>query len=233
MLKLNKKVYNKTFGKIVRTFGFLLILIASIYFGANLVIAYQDLPLMNFLLPFAEIIDGIIGIPFIAEYAFFMLIIGLLMVIWAIRKGIIIRVLLTFVLLVMSVYAMVADIVYMTWLSVEMPAWWHTILDFAKPLLDQFLALHGAVEPALVLLVPILLWITFRNKKPFRLSVFLMRLGSIAMLLATLMVIVSEDFFTALQGVDLYQTIYLLMYIFTYLFFLAGSIFGLVGMTKA
>ena len=231
-MSLNKRVYNKTFGKIVRTLGFLLVFVSSIYFSTNLVIAYSDLPLMNFLLPFADMIDGIIGIPFIAEYAFLMLILGLLFIIWAIRRGFVLRILLTFVLLVMTVYAMSQPIVYMTYLAIDMPAWWETVLGFANPLLDQFLALHGAVGPAVVLLVPILLWITFRNKKPIRFSVFLMRLGSIAMVLATLMVIVSEDFFTALQSVEIYETIYLLAYIFTYLFYMVGSIFGILGLTK-
>ena len=229
---MNKRVYNKTFGKIFRTLGFLLILVSSIYFGARLVLEYNTLPLMNFLLPFADMIDDIIGFPFIVEYAFLMLIVGLLFVIWAIRRGIILRVLLTFVLMVMTVYAMSQPIVYMTFLAIDMPAWWETVLGFANPLLDQFLALHGAVGPAVVLLVPALLWITFRNKKPVRLSVFLMRLGSIAMLLATLMVIVSEDFFTDLQGFDIYVTIYLMAYIFTYLFYIVGSVFGIIGMTK-
>lgn len=225
-------MYNKTFGKIVRTLGFLLVLVSSIYFGANLVIAYSDLPFMNFLLPFADFIDGIIGFPFITEYAFLMLIVGLLFIIWAIRRGFILRILLTFVLLVMTVYAMSQPISYMTYLAIDMPAWWQTILGFANPLLDQFLGLHGAVGPAVVLLVPILLWITFRNKKPVRFSVFLMRLGSIAMLLGTLMVIVAEDFFTALQGVEIYETIYLMAYILTYLFYIAGSVFGVLGLTK-
>lgn len=229
---MNKRVYNKTFGKIFRTCGFLLILVSSIYFGANLVIAYSDLPLMNFLLPFANMIDGIIGFPFIVEYAFLMLIVGLIFVIWAIRRGFILRILLTFVLLVMTVYAMSQPIVYMTFLAIDMPAWWATVLGFANPLLDQFLALHGAVGPAVVLLVPALLWITFRNKKPRRLSIFLMRLGSIAMLVATLMVIVSEDFFTDLQSFAIYETIYLLAYIFTYLFYMVGSVFGILGAAK-
>ena len=229
---MNKRVYNKTFGKIARTLGFLLVLVSSIYFGANLVIAYSDLPFMNFLLPFADFIDGIIGFPFIVEYAFLMLIVGLLFIIWAIRRGFILRILLTFVLIVMTVYAMSQPISYMTYLAIDMPGWWQTILGFANPLLDQFLGLHGAVGPAVVLLVPILLWITFRNKKPVRFSVFLMRLGSIAMVLGTLMVIVAEDFFTALQGVEIYETIYLMAYILTYLFYIAGSIFGVLGLTK-
>ncbi len=132
----------------------------------------------------------------------------------------------------MTVYAMSQPIVYMTFLAIDMPAWWATVLGFANPLLDQFLALHGAVGPAVVLLVPALLWITFRNKKPRRLSIFLMRLGSIAMLVATLMVIVSEDFFTDLQSFAIYETIYLLAYIFTYLFYMVGSVFGILGAAK-
>lgn len=229
---MNNRVYNKTFGKIFRTLGFLLILVSSIYFGARLVLEYQTLPLMNFLSPFADFIDSIIGIEFIQTYAFLMLLVGLTCVVWAVRRGIVIRVLLTFVLLVMSIYAMVADIVYMTWLPIQMPIWWASILSFAKPLVDQLFSLHGAVEPGVVLLVPILLWITFRNKKPSRFSVFLMRLGSISMVIAILMVIVATDFFTDLQGVAIYETIYLMAYIFTYLFYIAGSVFGILGAAK-
>lgn len=229
---MNKRVYNKTFGKIFRTLGFLLILVSSIYFGARLVLEYNTLPLMNFLSPFADFIDSIIGIDFIQKYAFLMLLVGLTFVVWAIRRGIIFRVLLTFLLLVMSVYAMVADIVYMTWLPISVPIWWASILDFATPLIDQLFALHGAVEPAIVLLVPILLWIIFRNKKPGRLSIFMMRMGSVAMALAIIMVVVATDFFTDLQGLDIYVTIYLMAYIFTYLFYIVGSVFGIIGMTK-
>lgn len=230
---MNKRVYNKTFGKIFRTLGFLLILVSSIHFGARLIIEYQALPLMNFLLPFATLIHDTLGFSFIEEYAFLALIVGLLFVIWAIRKGIILRVLLTFVLVVMTVDAMISDIVYMTWLPIAMPNWWQIVLGFAKPLLEQLFALHGAVKAALVLLAPILLFITFKNKKPTRFSIVLMRFGSLAMTLAVIMVIVSVDFFTALQGIDIYQTIYLMLYIFTFLFYILGGLFGLLGMTKA
>src|SRR5690554_4045265 len=98
---MNKRVYNSTFGKIVRTLGFLLVLVSSLYIATFLVIQNSTLPLVGNILPFAEMIDDMIdSLPaFIGDYVGLLLIVGLLMITWAIRRGIILRVLITVLLL--------------------------------------------------------------------------------------------------------------------------------------
>ena len=98
---MNKRVYNSTFGKIVRTLGFLLVLVSPLYIATFLVIQNSTLPLVGNILPFAEIIDDMIdSLPaFIGDYVGLLLIIGLLMITWAIRRGIVLRVLITVLLL--------------------------------------------------------------------------------------------------------------------------------------
>jgi len=58
---MNKRVYNKTFGKIVRTLGFVLVLVSSLYIATSLIIENDTLPFINILTPFAQTADGFLS----------------------------------------------------------------------------------------------------------------------------------------------------------------------------
>ena len=58
---MNKRVYNSTFGKIVRTLGFLLVLVSSLYIATYLVLQNSTLPFVSNILPFADNINNFIS----------------------------------------------------------------------------------------------------------------------------------------------------------------------------
>ena len=60
----------------------------------------------------------------------------------------------------------------------------------------------------------------------------MLRLGSIALFLAILMLTVADLFVASLQTVDIYNTIKIMLYIVTYLLFIVGGVFGTIGLTR-
>lgn len=230
---MNKRVYNKTFGKIVRTLGFLLILASSIFIGTALVLENDTLPFIDNLTPFATIADGILAnIPLIADYAGLLLVVGLILLLWAIRKGLILRVLLTVVLLFGFIESSISGTSQLVPVTLASPSWLAGVLGMIEPLVNQLTAMSPYVIPGVAVAAPFLLWMLFAYKKPGRFSLFMLRLGSIALFLAVLMLAVANLFVTSLLTVDIYNTIEIMLYIVTYLLFVIGGAFGVLGVTR-
>jgi len=231
---MNKRVYNSTFGKIVRTLGFLLVLVSSLYIATFLVIQNSTLPLVGNILPFAEIIDDMIdSLPaFIGDYVGLLLIVGLLMITWAIRRGIVLRVLITVLLLFGYFESAINDSSSLAPIILDQPAFMTSILDLVEPFYDQIVGLSEYVVPGAMLAAPMFLWALFANKKPGRFSVLMLRLGSIALFLAILMLQVGELFLADLALENWYLTVQTSLYLVTYLAFLVGSVFGVLGFSR-
>lgn len=231
---MNKRVYNSTFGKIVRTLGFLLVLVSSLYIATFLVIQNSTLPLVGNILPFAEIIDDMIdSLPaFIGDYVGLLLIVGLLMITWAIRRGIVLRVLITVLLLFGYFESAINDSSSLAPIILDHPAFMTSILDLVEPFYDQIVGLSEYVVPGAMLAAPMFLWALFANKKPGRFSVLMLRLGSIALFLAILMLTVGELFLADLALENWYLTVQTSLYMVTYLAFLVGSVFGVLGFSR-
>ncbi len=230
---MNKRVYNKVFGKIVRTLGFFLVFASSLYIATTLVLENGTLPFISYLTPFAELADGYLSvIPLLAEYTGLALVVGLILILWAIRRGIILRVLLTVVLVfgfLESAMSGTSALVPVTLLS---PGWLQGVVDLVGQFVDLLTGLSIYVVPGIGVAAPFLLWILFAYKKPGRFSLLMLRLGSITMFLAILMLAVAQLFVTSLQSVDIFSMINMLLYIVTYLAFIVGGLFGTIGMTR-
>lgn len=230
---VNKRVYNKTFGKIVRTLGFLLILVSSVFIGTVLVLENDTLPFIDNLTPFAQMADGILAnIPLIADYAGLGLVVGLILLLWAIRKGFILRVLLTVVLLFGFIESSISGTSQLVPVTLASPSWLSGVLSMIEPFVEQITAMSPYVIPGVGVAVPFFLWILFAYKKPGRFSLFMLRLGSIALFLAVAMYAVANLFVASLLTVDIYSTIEIMLYIITYLLFVVGGAFGTVGVTR-
>ncbi len=230
---MNKRVYNKTFGKIVRTLGFLLILASSIFLATKLVLQNGTLPFIDNLTPFANTADGYATtFPFIAEYAGIALVIGLILVLWAIRKGLILRIVLTVILVFGFIESSISGTSALVPITLASPVWLAGVLDMIESLVDQITALSSYVIPGVAVAAPFLLWILFAYKKPGRFSLFMLRMGSIALFLAIVMLTVAELFATNLLTVDIYNTVEIMLYIITYLFFIVGGLFGTIGAAR-
>jgi type IV secretory pathway VirB2 component (pilin) len=230
---MNKRVYNKTFGKIVRTLGFIFILVSSVFLAVQLILTYQTLPFIENLLPYAELVnDAIAPYAFISEYAVLALIVGEILILWAIRRGLILRVLLTVTLIFLFVENSFAGQSVLVPIAVDSPAWLGNILGFIEGPFEQLVALSEYIIPGVTVAVPFLLWVLYAYKKPGRFSIFMLRLGSITLFLAIAMLIVKNLFVPSLQDVEVYGTITTVFYILTYLLNAVGGVFGTLGFAR-
>jgi hypothetical protein len=231
---MNKRVYNSTFGKIVRTFGFLLVLVSSLYISTYLIIQNDTLPFVSNLLPFAQQLEGIIDtLPaMIADYVGLALVVGLIMLTWAIRKGIILRVLITVVLLFGYLESAINSSSSLAPITLSNPSWMATVLNLVDSFYTQIIGLSEYVIPGVMVAAPMFLWALFANKKPGRFSVLMMRLGTIALFLAILSLVLGDLFLTTLALENWYMTVQVALYMVTYLLFVVGGAFGVIGFSR-
>lgn len=230
---MKKPVYNKVFGKIVRTLGFILILVSSLFFAVKLILTYQALPFIETLLPYATMIDDILTpYAFINEYAALAFIVGMLFLVWAIRRGIILRVLLTLTLIFLFVENSLSGVSVLVPIAVGAPDWLPNILSFVVDPFNQLVAFSEYIIPGVTVAVPFLLWVVFAYKRPGRISIFMLRVGSVTLFLAIAMLIVQTLFVTSLADVEIYGTINTVFYILTYLLNALGATLGTLGFFK-
>ncbi|MBU1143138.1 MAG: hypothetical protein KKH92_05750 [Firmicutes bacterium] len=229
---MNKRVYNKTLGKIVRTLGFLLILVSSTFLSAKMILGYQDLPLISNVLPYANMINDFVApYPFIDEYALVGLVAGLIMLLWAIRRGLILRVVLTVVLAFVLIEGTISGTSPLFPITLSSPAWVATVLGLVSPIIDLLNGISIYIIPGAAVAVPFLLWVLFAYKKPNRFSIFMLRLGSITLFLAVAM-FAAKQFVASLNDVEIFNTINIVLYLLTYLFYVLGSAFGVLGFAR-
>jgi hypothetical protein len=121
---------------------------------------------------------------------------------------------------------------HLTFLPLLYPEWMEDILVSANELIIQLDNIHEYIVHAAVIAVPILLWYVFANKKPGRISLFLLRIGATFLFLAAGMLVVASEFATSMMTNDLYIQVMISLYTLTYLLFVAGSALGIVGFMK-
>lgn len=229
---MNKRVYNKALGKLVRTLGFILILVSSTFLSAKLILGYQDLPLIENVLPYANMInDYAAPYPIVDEYALLGLVAGLIMLLWAIRRGLVLRVVLTVVLVFVLIEGTIAATSPLFPITLASPTWVATVLGLVSPLIDMLNNISPYIIPGLAVGVPFLLWVLFAYKKPGRFSIFMLRLGSITLFLAVAM-FAGKQFVASLNDVEIFNTINIVLYLLTYLLFVVGSAFGVLGFAR-
>jgi len=231
---MKKRVYNSTVGKIFRTLGFLLVLVSSVYISTYLLLQNTTLPFVGALLPFAEIVEGVINaLPqMISEYVGLALVVGLLLIIWVIRKGVVLRVLITLLLLFGYFESAINNSSALAAITLDYPSWMGAVLDFVEPFYNQLVSISEYIVPIAMLSAPIFLWGLFANKKPGRFSIFMLRVGSTTLFLAILMLVVGQNLITSLGTQNWYLTIETVFYLLTYLLFLVGGVFGVIGFSR-
>jgi hypothetical protein len=234
---MNKRVYNKTFGKIVRTLGFLLILISSVFLAVQLILTYNTLPFISTIEPYAIMVNDILAsqgsiATIISEYALIGVIVGQIMILWAIRRGLILRVILTVTFVFLFVENSIAGESVLVPIMVDSPAWVAGVLDLVRQPFEQLVALSEYIIPGVTVAVPFLLWVVYAYKKPGRLSIFMLRLGALTLFLSILALIVTELFVPSLADIEIVGTIVTVLYILTYLLNALGGVFGVLGFAR-
>lgn len=234
---MKKRVYNTAVGKIFRTLGLLLVLVSSIYLATRLALnpAHADLPFIGNISGYAQMVDDIlVGITFLNEtaYVFLFLSIGLIMLTWAIRRGIILRVLLTGLLVAGFVIAAAVEETLLAPIVVISPAWLLTLLQSLDTLIDNVLAMNDYLIPGVALATAFLLSALFSSKRPRRIYLLFLKVGTGILLLAVLMYFVANTLMTDLLDMEIYVTIMVSNYLLTYLMFAVGGIFGVIGFMR-
>lgn len=234
---MKNRVYNGTVGKIFRTLGFLLVLAASVFMGAG-IITNPDYASISGISNLTSVANQILGVLNETAYAFASLTLGLIFLVFAIRKGVVVKVLLT-VLLVVAYVASLADeslvgvySYYAPVLRTALPSF----LSFLDPavfdLLEQGLNLSEYVLPALYAVVAFLAWVVFAYKKPKRISVTFLRVGALLLFFAVLVTGIKEVLAPNLLTQTFAQTAYVYGYLLAYAFFAVGSVFGVIGFAR-
>lgn len=232
---MNNRVSNGIFGKIIRTLGFILLLASSVLIASELVLANSSYSLVANLEPYANMVGDITSqVGFAVEsYALLGLIVGLLLLTWALRKGIILRLLIT--VLLVFVFADAADnangLFAGTLLAV--PSFVTSGVDLVSSYLDQLINVSPYVVPGASLLLVLFLWGLFANKKPKRFSVTLVRAGLIFMLFAVIVAALPSFASATLFTADWYMIAGVALYLVTYAFFIVGSAFGIIGFLRS
>lgn len=233
---MNNRVSNGVFGKIVRTFGFLLLLVSSVLILTDIILTNAaTISFLSFASPYAQMVEDIVtSLGFqVAEYIFLALVVGLLFLIWAIRKGLILRVLITVLLLFVYVEAIYNTNPLFIGFTPTAPLFISSSLGLISTYLDQAITASPYIVPGASLLLVLFLWMLFANKKPKRFSVTMVRVGSIFLVLAVIVAAIPQIVSLSFAAADWYIMVTVLLYAATYLFYSVGSAFGVLGFARS
>jgi hypothetical protein len=234
---MKNQVYNGPFGKLLRTIGFLAVLVGSLYLATKMVLdpGNAELPLIGNLTEFANLVnDQLTNVTFLNETAYVFLILsgGFILLTWVLRKGLILRVLLTVLLAVNFIFAAATGDTFLAQMAVISPDWLIELLQSIDSIYDEVVALSDYLIPGVALASAFFLWVLFAYKKPGRLSTFVLRMGTTSLFVAILMNFVANAFMTSLLDLEIFMTVMVALYLVTYLLFLLGSALGVLGFTR-
>ncbi len=232
---MNNRVSNGVFGKIVRTLGFILLLAASVLILSQLVIATSDDSIFASLKSYAQMVPDNIpsSTAVIWNFAYLGLVVGLLFLVWSLRKGIILRLLISILLVFVFGESIANGTILFTGVALDNASFLNSAISSVSSYIDQVVSASPYVVPGASVLLALFLWFLFANKKPKRMSVQVVRAGSIFLLLAVLVAalpaIVSSGVFTAVWFI----TIETALYVLAYVLFIIGSVLGILGFARS
>jgi hypothetical protein len=232
---MKKRVENGPFGKLLRTIGFIAVLVGALYIATKLVLnpAHANIPFIKNLVEFAEMVDEqLVHVSFLNDtaYVFLALVGGFLLLLWVIRKGIILRVLLTALLVVGFILDAAAGQSFLAPIVVIRPEWLTELLANLENLINELKSLSDYIVPGISLATAFFLWVLFSYKKPKRISTFLLSGAATLLFLAILMNYVGSSFFSdLLEPGKIGETVMVVLYLAAYLVMIAGSVFGILG----
>ena len=231
---MKNRVYNSTFGKIGRTLGFLLILFSSVVIATQLILINQAYEGISALKPFADQVAEILdSLPeFLGEYVSTMFFLGFIFLVWAIRRGFVLRVVLTVLLVFMLGYTMFSFTGPITPVLLGFPTFLADLLVQLTDLYQKIFDISEYIFFGIALAIPLLLWYVFANKKPGRIPLFLLRVGATFLFLAVAMLGVASEFVTSMLTNALYNQVMQSLYTLSFLLFVGGSALGVVGFMK-
>jgi hypothetical protein len=232
---MNNRVSNGIFGKIIRTLGFVLLLVSSALIASQIVLANTSYSLIANLESYANMVeDATAQLGFAVDtYALLGLIVGLLLLTWSLRKGIILRLLITVSLVFVLAEAVDNANGLFAGAVLTAPVFLSDAVGYVSSYLDQLIAVSAYVVPGASLLAVLFLWGLFANKKPKRLSVNLVRVGMIFLLFAVIVAALPSMATATLFTASWYLIMGVVLYLLSYVFFILGSALGIIGFLRS
>lgn len=231
---MKNRVSNGVFGKTLRTLGFIILLVSSVLLFSQLILTTSN-SVSDFLEPYAELVDDFassLGFA-VLEYAILGFLVGLLLIIWVIRKGFILRVLITVSALFVLVDIIVNQSALFTGLYVMPASFLESAAGSIETLFNDLVAVSKYIVPGVVLLLTLCLYILFANKKPRRLSIRALRVSMFFLILALIVrglpLFVTFSFSTS----SWYLMIDFILYSLFYGFVIVGSAIGITGFFRS
>ena len=224
---MNKRVYNKAVGKIFRTLGFLLILAVSLVIAAELIVA-TGITFLQVAEPYANQLLDLLPVA-IYDYLGLGLLAGFLFLVWSIRRGVVLRVLVTVVLLVVFLLESYTSVSFFTGFLLLTPTWLDAVFNAISGLLDQLLAISVWVAPGASLFAVMLLWGVFANARPKRFSIFFIRLATITLFFGVVALALQANLTLSFATADWYLLVMYMCYILSFGLIAFGSLFGVIG----
>lgn len=187
MSEKTKKVENGPIARLIRTVGFFLVLIASLFFGIKTVGALNINAIQKVIEPVEDIINFDLG--FLSEHIYVVLLAGILLLLWTQAKTYFTKIFVTILSLVMMFvinsvpdYFIVENFVDLTQIVPFLPE-----VESINDLLIKFFDISKWI--VLIIIIPLLfLSVTLSSKKPRRISTQLVANGLILVLLSTVIV---------------------------------------------
>jgi hypothetical protein len=233
---MKNRVYNGPFGKIVRTLGFVLVLVGSAFYLSKILIdpTYATLPLIGSIAPYGQLIDAQLAVlTFLnSGFALIALILGFILIVFAIRRGVVVKTILTAALLIALLMTANLGSGLFAPIVVTFDPAIANILGFGDIVLSPLLGLSPYVAPGVFIGSAFLIWVVFAYKRPKRISTFFVRVGATTLFLAMAMQVAPALLGMALLDIQLYFTGVIAFYVLSYATFAAGSAFGIVGFLR-
>lgn len=224
---MNKRVYNKAVGKIFRTLGFLFILAVSLIVTAALIVN-SGVSFLAFAEPMAS--QALALVPAVMlDYLGLGLLVGWLFLIWAIRRGVFLRVLVTVVLLVVFVLDTYNADAFFTLLPMSSPSWMDAVFNAIASPINQLLAISNWIPAGVSLLAVMLLWGVFANARPKRFSIFFIRVATITLFFGVVAFGLKANLTSAFVQATWFDLILGVCYILSFGLIAFGSAFGVIG----
>lgn len=213
----NKKA--GTFQKVLRTIGYVLVLLSSLFFITKIMATNTELTLLSPFLGITEPINE--ALKFLNDYIAIVFAVGFLLIVFVIRSKF------TFILMLIVTIAIIifpaAELRHL--FGVEL-----TNLSFIPNSLDDIIASNKFIGPIFLVLVAAFLNLALRNKKPKRFSLFWYGIGTTILIVTTILSAVKIEEVIGDMGLGFPITGYL--FIIIYALFSVGSVFGILGFSK-
>ncbi|MFA5481865.1 MAG: hypothetical protein WC278_00645 [Bacilli bacterium] len=223
-------VKNGPVGKLFRTLGFILVLVPSVYFGSIMI---EGLSFVVTELGFLEsIVKPIIEILDFIEVGYYALAwaVGLILLVWTLRKGIIARVLTTVLLLVLVVVAIKSYFIHIVPLYIiASPPWLFDGLDIIFDLIKPILDISKYILMGIYVATFFMLWYVFAYKRPVKISVLFLRIGSLIFFIGLLVWFIGYEIDPQLISSQTFLTAVFGIFGFSHVLYAIGSAVGVIG----